>query len=336
MAADAAKGAAGAAADGAQMAAGAALQGAEAAAPIVGDVASSAANAAGGAVNEASNAMGCFPSHAIVQERCRGHVRMSDVRIGDQIAVGGGRYSRVIAMLHRNPGAIAQYVCMMHIGGRLAASDDHLVLARRADPADKQLAGAYRAHGDAVTLALNCRSWSWMPAQDVSEGDDLLDLNGHPLRVESVRRVQQRGAFAPLTAESTLVVDGALCSCFAPPAAWSVPHSACHTIMWPLRLLDDLRSTAEYWSCAGVGEEPMMTVDALWLLPLHGDKTLHPYTLGILNVVELLQAAVATWCTLLKERRLQFGGDVQGKAPPMTRAPELGARLPWEGCDQKA
>ena len=74
------------------------------------------------------------------------------------------------------------------------------------------------------------------------------------------------GLFAPLTLSSTLLVDGLLCSCFAPPEELHVSHGLCHTAMAPLRLYHTCRTQLEETSRA---QGVPLTLDVWCLWPLH-------------------------------------------------------------------
>eukprot|EP00913_Durusdinium_trenchii_P029890 g28007.t1 len=199
-----------AAQDAASSAASAVMSGAQAAAPMVGDAASSLASNLGDAASNLGDDNGCFPAASCVLERRRGVVRMEDVRVGDELDCGGV-FSPVIAMLHRSPGGIrgarhtsagktvrvgveGSYVVIHFVSGAVVISRNHLIQLQ-----EETEEGPPR--------------FCWVPAADVRVGQQL--QNGQ--RVISVTSAEATGLFAPLTLSSTLLVDGALCSCFAPP-----------------------------------------------------------------------------------------------------------------------
>lgn len=207
----------------------------------------------------------CFPAIALLQEKTRGRVRMSDLEVGDEVE-SDSCFSKVVAMLHVSPQAIALYLLVQHTGGELAISPQHLL----------------RAKGSCEETA------SWIPAENIRPGDELVDDKGSCTTVQHVRRACLRGAYAPLTASGCLVVDGILCSCFAPPAAWKVPHEACQAVMLPLRLLDWAKRSTERLTQVSGKKEPLLTIDALWLLPLGPDGSMHPYCSGLLRLAASL------------------------------------------------
>lgn len=230
----------------------------------------------------------CFPIGATVSERCRGTIGIADVRVGDELAAEGGEPCRVVALLHANPVAMALYLQIRHAAGELCVSPHHLVRVRRRAVPFRAAAGL----GDTPGFAPPEDGWSWAAAQDVRPGDELVDGEGRSLAIEEMRRACLPGVFAPLTASGVLLVDGVLCSCYAPPAAWTVDHGACHTAMLPLRLLDALREVVERWSRPGRSKEPLLTVEALWLLPRGRDLSVHPYASGLLRAAGLARAAL--------------------------------------------
>lgn len=248
----------------------------------------------------------CFPGLATVQERRRGTIRVADVEVGDELAAAHGSFSRISALLHDNADVSEVYLQIRYEGltgnsGALLVSPQHLVRTRLRSAAgtgssdDRRAAGLsvkslvkFECLGSLVEI-LNQRrkeGWTWSAAEDIRPHDELNDGNGLPVTVLSVSRVCLGGAFAPLTASGELLVNGVLCSCYAPPSAWMVPHSACHAAMVPVRLLDSARTVVESLSEDDKGS--LFTVDAVWLLPPMPDASLHPWASG------LLRAALAT------------------------------------------
>lgn len=224
----------------------------------------------------------CFPGTASVQERRRGTIHIGDVRIGDELVGAGGEHSRVVALLH-NKADTAEVYLQIHYrrrdtsSGRLTISPGHLVCSRQGACFDAEA------------------NWDWIPAENVRPGNELEDENGEPAVVESVNRACCLGAFAPMTAAGDLTVDGILCSCYAPPVELRLSHSSCHAAMLPLRLLDSTKLAVENWTRPKGSKEPLLTVDALWLLPGMNDKSIHPWASGLLRTAIVAQTA-ATNC----------------------------------------
>uniref|UniRef100_A0A7S4QDF5 Hedgehog protein Hint domain-containing protein n=1 Tax=Alexandrium monilatum TaxID=311494 RepID=A0A7S4QDF5_9DINO len=273
-----------------------------------GSAASAAAETAGNVASDAADAVGCFPGLATVRERRRGVIRISTVGVGDELVGLDNAPSRVIALLHANADVLAEYLHLEHAGGELAISSRHLLRARcrrrggrrHFDEVQlREMAGATPSSASRAVVhergIPEDTAWEWVAAEAIRPGDQLQDAHGQPSAVRVVRRAEHRGAFAPLTADSAVLVDGVLCSCFAPPQVWPFPHATCHAAMLPLRLLDGLRLAAERWSRPGGGKEPLLTVEALWLFPPGGDCTLHPYAAGLLGATEIAAALHRLW-----------------------------------------
>jgi len=219
----------------------------------------------------------CFPGIATVQERRRGTIRVGDVEVGDELAVSGGSFSRVAAMLHDNANVTEVYLRVQYDGGSLLISPQHLVRAR--------------LHGQCEEDPVD--DWSWTAAEDIRPQDELSGESGVPVIVQSIARICLVGAFAPLTGKGELLVDGVLCSSYAPPSAWRVPHSACHAVMLPVRLLDNARQAVENLTSSKDGKGPLFSVDAVWLLPKLSDESLHPWASGLLRAAMATQVSVA-------------------------------------------
>jgi hypothetical protein len=235
----------------------------------------------------------CFPGTSLVQERRRGAIRMGDVRIGDELAGGSGSSSRIVAFLH-SKAATAEVYLQIHYRrtdsscGCLTVSPAHLVRAHTGIDSTSK-----RVHIERSTLAFS--GWQWIAAEDVRPGNELEDARGERATVESINRACCVGAFAPLTTSGELLVDGVLCSCYAPPVAWEIPHSLCHAAMLPLRLLDNTKLAVEHWTRQDGLKDPLLTVDAIWLLPSVGDASLHPWASGLLHTA-IAARSVAKRC----------------------------------------
>lgn len=231
----------------------------------------------------------CFPGSATVRERRRGIMCIADVQVGDEVQVSHSAFSRVVALLHCNADAFETYLQFDFNSSHdsqacLSASPHHLIRVRphrgtteKTDP-----------HLDEVGNYSESL-WSWKAAETVSVGDELQFENGDPVVVTAISRARCPGVFAPLTMDGELVVNGVLCSCYAPPVAFSLSHSACHNAMLPLRMLDVARSAVETWSADKDGKNPLLTVDALWLLPRVSDISIHPWPSGLLKAASSIQ-----------------------------------------------
>jgi len=233
----------------------------------------------------------CFPSVATVQERRRGRITIDEICVGDEIAAERGAPSRVVALLHNNTEAAAYYLKVSYDGGELLVSPQHLLRARICP--ELSVEGSDFASKYALAL-----SWAWLPAEDLRPGDEMEGATGGAVRVEAVSREQLRGAHAPLTVSGTLLVEGILCSCYAPPVSWCLPHHACHSAFVPLRFIDRLRKAVEKLSQLPGSKEPLLTVEAVWMLPRPRagaglPEGLHPYAAALLLAAQMAQRVIA-------------------------------------------
>jgi len=226
----------------------------------------------------------CFPASAFLQDRSRGTISIADVRVGDEVAQSQCGFTEVVALLHVDTYNTHIYIEVSHACGKLYISPQHFLRLR-----------SHRApvHDSAISVCQNrCAGkaanrrdkWIWSRACDMRPGDELQDGKGETRTVHSLRRVCLVGAYAPLTQSGEILVDGVLCSCFAPPRHVAVPHELCHAAMLPLRVLYCMKTAMEQLSRFPGFTKPIFTVDALWLLPKGKNKTLHPWPAGLLFI----------------------------------------------------
>lgn len=116
-------------------------------------------------------------------------VRMRDLKIGDMVHIGGGKYSRVYSFGHRLVNKSVNYLQIYHGNSAqpLEITKEHLVFVddRRA-----------------------------VPASTVAVGDNLVSADGSVSQVRLVSQVHRAGAYAPFTESGTAVVSNALASNF--------------------------------------------------------------------------------------------------------------------------
>mmetsp|Transcript_42542 Transcript_42542/g.91830 ORF Transcript_42542/g.91830 Transcript_42542/m.91830 type:complete len:402 (+) Transcript_42542:101-1306(+) len=224
----------------------------------------------------------CFPAQALVEEERRGIIPISEVKVGDVLMGQAGSSSRVIAMLHEDRTEVALYLRVRHSEGALEASPDHLIRAlRRRSPLGQ---GRYLHVDD---------EWSWVPMQDLRPGDLLENVAGTPIEVLEVSRKCLLGAFAPLTMSGSLIVDGVVCSCYAPPSALNLSHSTCHSAMAPLRLLEAASNWVEETSKTEESQPPNLSLEVKWLSLPYSDRKIHPYAEGLLRLASLAHGAAS-------------------------------------------
>lgn len=229
-----------------------------------------------------SGGSACFPSHATVLELRRGEIPIALLRVGDTIMAEDGGASRVVALLHENRTKLGLYLRLRHAAGALDVSPEHLVRAR--------LVG--RRGGDAGSSERS--EWSWAAAEDVRPGDALLDHDGEPLEVLSVSRLCFCGAFAPLTVSGALLVNGVLCSCYAPPSALKFSHDTCHQAMLPLRAVAHAAGFVENVTQIDSTKQPLFSLEVKWLSAPFEDPSMHPYAAGLLRLASWAQNTIRT------------------------------------------
>lgn len=166
------------------------------------DVISSVCGDAKNLFSSPADSASCFSGSSFVQSR-RGDVRMRDLRVGDEVAVGGGKFLRVFMFTHRVEDGMFLFVELRMLSSRLSLSAGHFVYA------DGQLKAA----------------------AEVGVGNRLRLAHDTEELVLSLRWVQQEGLYNPQTAHGDIVVDGVVASTYAK----AVPPSAAHALLAPLR-----------------------------------------------------------------------------------------------------
>lgn len=182
----------------------------------------------------AAKSGGCFPGEASVTLEGGRTKTISDLQPGERVLAlagdaGGSSagelvYSQVLAFLDRDPGSWKLfYTLHTRAGPRLMLTAAHLLFVAEGncsegtEPAPGTLKTVYASHARAGQCVL------------VSRGHD----KGRLSRITRVTLRGARGAFAPLTQQGTLVVDGVAASCYAVVEH----HSLAHWAFLPLRLL---------------------------------------------------------------------------------------------------
>lgn len=185
----------------------------------------------------AAKSGGCFPGEASVALEGGGTKPISALRPGERVLAlagggGGGEllYSEVLAFLDRDPGSRKLfYTLHTRAGPRLSLTAAHLLFvsagncSEGAEPAPGALKTVYASRARPGQCVLVARG-----------GGD--GGGGGGARLSRIARVtlrEARGAFAPLTQQGTLVVDGVAASCYAVVEQ----HALAHWAFSPLRLL---------------------------------------------------------------------------------------------------
>mmetsp|Transcript_18085 Transcript_18085/g.32800 ORF Transcript_18085/g.32800 Transcript_18085/m.32800 type:complete len:433 (+) Transcript_18085:63-1361(+) len=141
--------------------------------------------------NDEDEGGGCFPADAIVLGR-NGPMRISDLGLGDEVlgydaAEGKPVYTEVRTWLHRHPTADTPMLELTtEAGNSFIASPGHM-----------------------IALENEQKGSRFVRARDLSPGDALITGGGRSDAVVSVKEVQGRGLYAPLTHTSNLFIGGA-------------------------------------------------------------------------------------------------------------------------------
>jgi len=148
----------------------------------------------------------CFSAGSVVMRADGTSVSLENLRVGDSIITLDAQHNRVVdtvfGFLHRDASAFGHFLHIKHSSGVLRVSGKHIVFA----------------HGSTVF------------AEELHVGDLLLTASGFS-EIESIERAVSKGVFAPITHSGTLLVDGALASCYAHCPS----HSVAHAVMAPWR-----------------------------------------------------------------------------------------------------
>lgn len=173
--------------------------------------------------SSAGKSGGCFPAKSLVRTEHGGTKRLDEVHLGERIAAldshGDIVYSEVIAFLDRAPSEMRQFVHLTTESGRaLTLTPAHLVPVEGRSP----IFAAKVQPGDRILVSVRN------------------DTNSH-LRWDKVvetKLVLEKGVYAPLTTEGTLIVDDVVASCYAVIDSQTVAHYA----FLPLRIWNSVTS----------------------------------------------------------------------------------------------
>lgn len=184
----------------------------------------------------AAKSGGCFPGEALVTLESGAQKSISELRPGERVLASAGSdgsrelvYSEVITFLDRDPVTWKLfYTLQTEAGARLSLTAAHLLFVSEGNCSE----GAVPAPGALKTVYAS----GAQPGQCVlvSEGQTgKRHGEGRLSRITGVRVRESRGAFAPLTQQGTVVVDGVVASCYAVVEQ----HSLAHWAFSPLRFI---------------------------------------------------------------------------------------------------
>ncbi|KAJ3584432.1 hypothetical protein NHX12_014927 [Muraenolepis orangiensis] len=210
----------------------------------------------------AAKSGGCFPGGSLVTTESGVQKAVRDLRPGDRVlawsgAGGGGSgggelvYSEVLAFLDRQPSARKTfYAVRTRSGASLSLTAAHLLFVAGGGNCSE---GAAPDPGAVTAVYASQVRPGQCALVVVGPGGRVPASGGGAARRPGLSRIvrvssggrgrgrRQLGAYAPLTAHGTLVVDGVLASCYAAVDS----HELAHAAFWPLRVL------LRWWVAAG-------------------------------------------------------------------------------------
>jgi Hint module/Calcium-binding EGF domain len=130
---------------------------------------------------------GCFPGLSEVLVQDKGLVAMKDLMLGDRVLVAVNKYEPIYSFGHYDADITVKYLELRTASAKLEITNDHMVFIDNA--------GAF-------------------PASAVKVGDKLILTSGNVEVVEAIKSTIRKGAFVPLTASGTIVVNGVKASTF--------------------------------------------------------------------------------------------------------------------------
>lgn len=153
--------------------------------------------------DEEEEGFDCFPASALVEDGAGRRIALGAIRVGTTVRTGTHSTSRVFMFSHAEPVGMFDFIELNTAGGKLTASEGHIVHTAR---------GA-------------------LPAGEVRVGDRLLTADGAQAPVISTIPVRERGLYNPQTLDGNIVIDGFVVSTFTTV----VPTAAASSMLAPLR-----------------------------------------------------------------------------------------------------
>lgn len=256
----------------------------------------------------------CFPGDATTYVQGRGpRVPLRCLVPGDMLLcadkAGNTFFSPFLGHLHAHEGTVVDYISIK-VDGRdtpVRLSPEHMIFVNK--PLSNENMVMMKEGERGTNRNLNAVA---LTADKVAVGDELLvagvDTNDltclclHPRRVVEVTVVQCKDAFAPLTENGTLLVEGVLCSSYADIYGVGENfHDIAHLSMAPLRVYHRLLptlfagsgKTTEWNVTMRHTEEEEVKSQAAESTPPQVAEHMHPYA-AVLNAVygERLQAGL--------------------------------------------
>jgi len=161
---------------------------------------------------------GCFSPLSKVVDKELGSIPIKDLTVGSTVATSDG-WATVTTFLHWHPNETVSAIKVIHEGGALTLTPNHIVFASTGNDDDVQE----------------------IPARNLKAGMKLLTQTNIPegeKRASLVRAVESTtmdGYYAPLTSSGTIVVDAVVASCYT--ENYRLPHWVINILMAPFRFV---------------------------------------------------------------------------------------------------
>lgn len=177
---------------------------------------------------------GCFPETSWVRTAYGEKMRLDQLDIGDEILCidqnGQFTLSPVIAFLHRSPNEKKTFIQIETDSGHtLSITPKHLIFV----PEDKHINDLDQSGSSGIVAQM---------AREVQIGQDILIQDNakqfRSAKVVQINVVIERGLYAPLTEEGTVIVNDILASSYSHVNSHYIAHAA----FLPMRLFYNLRS----------------------------------------------------------------------------------------------
>ncbi|KAM9327641.1 indian hedgehog B protein-like [Pholidichthys leucotaenia] len=190
----------------------------------------------------AAKSGGCFPGEALVTLESGSQKSISDLRPGERVLASSGGdgsgdlvFSEVLTFLDRDPVIWRLFYSLRtEAGAELSLTASHLIFVSERNCSE----GAAPSPGALRTAyASEVRPGQCVLVSEGSVGQKYKE--GRLTRIDQVGVRESRGAFAPLTRQGTVVVDGVVASCYAVLDQ----HTLAHWAFAPLRLLHSWTGT---------------------------------------------------------------------------------------------
>jgi len=152
-----------------------------------------------------SSSKKCFPASAKVQLENGVVTTMNKLAIGDKVLVAPNLYSDIYMFSHQYDSTVNEFYTIRTNSSVISLTGEHYLYANS----------------------------NLVIAQEVKEGDVLIDENGIASVVQSIIRETKKGLYNPHTLHGDIVVDGIITSTYTQ----AVKPSVAHALLAPVRML---------------------------------------------------------------------------------------------------